>query len=165
MIYTDHALEQFTTRSDREMCREEARELLAKHPPVKAEKTRTGEQYWDVPELGVRLISKRGTLPEDNNQEVVLTIVKAREQRIPMSIMRDWDTFATPSTAQIPKRGWVTFEVKVLMEFKPMTDSDRETKFQKVTGILQSIFHAGMLYGIRVQDAEAKVVKDDTVEC
>lgn len=76
MYFHSHALEQFITRYDRSLSHAEAHALLARCTIYKAEKTRTGEQYWDVPELGVRLIVKRWNGSPWHGQQVCITIVK-----------------------------------------------------------------------------------------
>jgi hypothetical protein len=77
MIYHSHAIEQFITRYDRTLNHREARTLLENATHYKAEKTLTGDRYYDVPDLGMRLITKFFQGGEHHGREVCITIVKA----------------------------------------------------------------------------------------
>jgi hypothetical protein len=76
MYFHSHAIEQFITRYNRHLTYEQAQAMLERAARYKAETTRTGERYYDVPELGVRLIVKLWRGGEWNGEQVCITVVK-----------------------------------------------------------------------------------------
>ena len=76
MLFHSHAIEQFITRYDRTLTYEQAQAMLERATRYKAGTTRTGERYWDVPELGVRLIVKHWRGGAWDNEQVCITVVK-----------------------------------------------------------------------------------------
>lgn len=81
MLFHSHALEQFITRYDRTLTHDQALAMLERAARYKAETTRTGERYWDVPELGVRLIVKHWRGGPWDGEQVCITVIKDRNRQ------------------------------------------------------------------------------------
>ena len=145
MIFHPHALEQFTTRYDRTMSQDRARELLESATRYKSERTHTGEQYWDVPELGIRLITKRGTMPQDRGEEVCITVVPqavlpvdqrtldaiAESEYVPEDVLERTEDHVDLN-AKVKTRGWVTYELKIEIELPELNQEERNRRLQSL---------------------------------
>ena len=89
MFFHSHAIEQFITRYDRTLTHDQALALLEGAARYKAEPTRTGERYWDVPELGVRLIVKYWNGGDWDGEQVCITVIKGRYCQLLTDIERE----------------------------------------------------------------------------
>jgi hypothetical protein len=107
MLYHSHAIEQFITRYDRSLSHPQARALLENTPHYKAEKTLTGDRYYDVPDLGMRLITKYWRGGAWDGQEVCITVVKA--QRGPQLTDEELELIVTAAArgAPMPLPKWL----------------------------------------------------------
>lgn len=176
MNFDSHALEQFISRVDRTLTHEQAQALLEGSPRYKAERTRTGEQYYDVPELGVRLITKRWKGGALNGHEVCITVVKAR----PAPAWSDAELElleAAPNRAAVellstlsivpavavpaPITGWVTFEVRVRCEVPFEMAGDRRAKVERILATLVDPLKNRRLKGITIPEFSATIVDDE----
>ncbi len=171
MNFDSHALEQFVSRVDRTLTQAQALSLLESSPRFKAEKTRTGERYYDVPELGVRLITKRWKGGALHGQEVCITVVKlsappawTEEELELLTRRRPAALSIVPPprvAARAPVTGWVTFEIRVRCEIPFEQANDRSAKVQRMLAVMVDPLRSGRLKGVQVPEFTAKLVDDE----
>jgi hypothetical protein len=168
MNFDSHALEQFVSRVDRRLSQTEALALLERSPRFKAEKTRTGEQYYDVPELGVRLITKRWQGGALHGQEVCITVIKLNLPPawtdVELELLeRPTLSIVPPPRAKAcaPVTGWVTFEVRVRCELPFEQANDWSAKLERMLTVMVEPLGNRRLKGVKVPEFTATVVDDE----